>query len=66
VTGEPLSKRSDDDAAVFRKRLEAYQMQTMPLLEYYDKKGLLLNYKGRTSDEITPLLNTDLHKLFKD
>ena len=35
VTGEPLIQRDDDQEATVRKRLEVYQSQTRPLVEYY-------------------------------
>uniref|UniRef100_T1JCW1 Adenylate kinase n=1 Tax=Strigamia maritima TaxID=126957 RepID=T1JCW1_STRMM len=41
VTGEPLERRSDDTAATLQKRLEAYHMQTKPLVDYYSKKNIL-------------------------
>jgi adenylate kinase len=37
VTGEPLIQRDDDKEATVRKRLEVYQSQTRPLVEYYSK-----------------------------
>ncbi|XP_008478080.1 adenylate kinase-like [Diaphorina citri] len=40
VTGEPLIKRSDDNAEALKKRLESYHKQTTPLVDYYQKKGL--------------------------
>jgi Adenylate kinase and related kinases len=39
VTGEPLIKRSDDNAEALKKRLESYHKQTTPLVDYYQKKG---------------------------
>jgi adenylate kinase len=35
VTGEPLVQRDDDKEATVRKRLEVYQAQTRPLVDYY-------------------------------
>jgi adenylate kinase len=35
VTGEPLIQRDDDKEATVRKRLDVYQAQTRPLVEYY-------------------------------
>ena len=35
VTGEPLVQRDDDQEETVRKRLEVYQAQTRPLVEYY-------------------------------
>eukprot|EP00762_Andalucia_godoyi_P000191 ANDGO_02399.mRNA.1 Adenylate kinase len=41
VTGEPLIVRKDDAEPVVRKRLEAFHAQTVPVLDYYHKKGIL-------------------------
>jgi adenylate kinase family enzyme len=41
ITGEPLIRRSDDNAETLVKRLEAYHKQTSPLVEYYKLKGQL-------------------------
>ncbi|CAH8604609.1 unnamed protein product [Schistosoma mattheei] len=35
VTGEPLTRRDDDDLITVRKRLDVYQLSTLPLLDYY-------------------------------
>lgn len=35
ITGEPLIKRSDDNAEALKKRLMAYHQQTKPLVDYY-------------------------------
>lgn len=40
VTGEPLMRRSDDNAKALVKRLEAYHTQTKPLVTYYAAQGL--------------------------
>lgn len=40
VTGEPLIRRSDDNAAALTKRLESYHKQTAPLASYYALRGL--------------------------
>ncbi|XP_053685412.1 adenylate kinase [Sabethes cyaneus] len=40
VTGEPLMRRSDDNAAALVKRLDAYHKQTKPLADYYALRGL--------------------------
>ena len=37
LTGEPLIQRADDHEATVRDRLEVYQSQTRPLIEYYVK-----------------------------
>jgi len=40
ITGEPLIRRSDDNAEALKKRLDAYHNQTKPLVDYYAKKGV--------------------------
>ncbi len=40
VTGEPLIRRSDDNADALIKRLQSYHTQTKPLAEYYARRGL--------------------------
>ena len=37
LTGEPLIQRDDDKEATVRKRLEVYQSQTRPLVDYYSQ-----------------------------
>ncbi|XP_017881181.1 adenylate kinase [Ceratina calcarata] len=40
VTGEPLVKRSDDNAEALKKRLQTYHIQTQPLVDYYALRGI--------------------------
>lgn len=40
VTGEPLVRRSDDNAAALKKRLQVYHTQTRPLVDYYQIRGI--------------------------
>jgi adenylate kinase len=35
ITGEPLTQRDDDKEETVRKRLEVYERQTRPLVDYY-------------------------------
>jgi adenylate kinase len=37
VTGDPLVQREDDKEETVRKRLEVYEKQTRPLVDYYSK-----------------------------
>ena len=41
-----LYQRADDKEETIRERLKVYFAQTMPLLEYYEKKGKLLRVNG--------------------
>lgn len=45
------SGRSDDNAAVIKKRLEEYNEKTHPVLEFYREKGILKNVDGNKSIE---------------
>lgn len=52
ITGEPLSKRPDDDPDILMKRLQVYDNETIPVLDFYKKKGILNCFKANTSNEI--------------
>ncbi|XP_028404885.1 adenylate kinase-like isoform X2 [Dendronephthya gigantea] len=57
ITGEPLVKRSDDNAETLKKRLESYHTQTSPLIDYYRKRGL--HHKidaAKSPDEVYKIL----------
>ncbi|CAD5116198.1 DgyrCDS5114 [Dimorphilus gyrociliatus] len=40
ITGEPLIRRSDDIPEKLVTRLEAYKKSTLPLVDYYKRKGI--------------------------
>lgn len=40
-TGEDLIRRSDDNAETLRKRLETFHSQTQPVVDFYEKLGVL-------------------------
>ncbi|NLY78300.1 MAG: adenylate kinase [Tissierellia bacterium] len=44
--GGELYQRKDDTLDTVEKRIEVYLEQTKPLIDYYAKKGLLLNVDG--------------------
>ncbi|KAI4156636.1 MAG: hypothetical protein L6R39_001063 [Caloplaca ligustica] len=64
VTGDPLTKRADDDEATWKSRLKKFDETSQPLLEHYDRKGMLWTVKGNSSDEITPRLFQELESRF--
>jgi len=45
--GAALYHRSDDTEETVRARLKVYRDNTFPLIEYYSKKGKLVNVDGR-------------------
>ncbi|MCA9942470.1 MAG: adenylate kinase [Anaerolineales bacterium] len=49
-----IEGRADDNEETIRVRMEVYQSETAPLLDYYDKKGLLVKINGEQSiDAVT-------------
>lgn len=51
--GKKLYQRDDDKEETARKRLDVYRKQTQPLIEYYQKKQLLIDIDAsRTIDVI--------------
>lgn len=60
----PLVQRKDDEAAVIRERLSAYEEQTLPLVEFFRGRGRLLEISGaepvdRVSERIFAALEGD-------
>ena len=56
--------RSDDTIDVIRKRLETYQQQTLPLINYYENEGLLQTLEGTGSvSDITKRIVAILEKI---
>jgi adenylate kinase len=51
--GRPLMRREDDEPDKVRTRLETYHLQTEPLIDYYEDRGLLRRFDGtRTPGEV--------------
>jgi len=63
-TGEALTRRADDDPEVWKERLSLFQKSIMPLLEHYDRKGVLWTVNGNSSDEISPQLFGEFEQRF--
>lgn len=64
VTGEPLSKRPDDNPETFKERIDVYKSETLPLLDYYEERGIVRKVQGETSDIIYPKLKELILKEF--
>lgn len=45
--GGEIYQRDDDLPETVQKRLQVYQMQTEPLIKYYQTKGLLISFDGQ-------------------
>ncbi len=46
-----IEGRVDDSADIIRSRMRVYEEQTKPLLDYYERRGLLVNVDGQQSIE---------------
>ncbi|KZF25915.1 adenylate kinase [Xylona heveae TC161] len=64
ITGEPLTRRADDDPDTWQTRLKNFEETSRPLLDYYQRRGLLWTVEGQSSDEISPKLFAELLKRF--
>lgn len=51
ITGEALIRRSDDNVDALKKRLATYHAQTVPLVDYYMRKGLHWRIDAAKSSE---------------
>lgn len=58
VTGEDLIQREDDKVDAIKNRLSVYHDQTAPLIDYYQKKGKLVEIDASPSpDEVFSTLS---------
>jgi adenylate kinase len=51
ITGEQLIQRKDDNAEVLKSRLEGFHKQTSPVIDYYEKKGIVAHLKAEKSPQ---------------
>jgi nucleoside-triphosphate--adenylate kinase len=65
-TGEPLTKRPDDNPEIFSRRLTQFYKSTSPLLTFFaaHPSTKLVTLTGATSDEIWPKLDGAVRELF--
>ncbi len=63
-TGEKLVQRDDDKPEVWKSRLKHFEESARPLLEHYDKMGVLWKVEGNSSDEISPKIFEEFQKRF--
>jgi adenylate kinase len=62
--GSPLTQRDDDKEETVRHRLEVFHDQTKPLVDYYEKQGLLRRFDGtRAPDEVNGHIRATLATL---
>ncbi|KAG8455188.1 hypothetical protein GDO86_001400 [Hymenochirus boettgeri] len=66
ITGEPLIQREDDKPETVTKRLKGYEALTRPVLEYYQKKGVLKTFSGTETNQIWPHVHSFLKTKLPD
>ncbi|MDD5589825.1 MAG: nucleoside monophosphate kinase [Candidatus Portnoybacteria bacterium] len=49
--GGKLIKRPDDDPEIIRHRLEVFDLEVQPVIDHFEKSGLLINVDGNRSIE---------------
>ena len=64
VTGELLVRREDDSPEVWEARLKKFEETSQPLLEHYEKQGVLWRVGGNSSNEISPRLFAEFDRRF--
>lgn len=63
VCGGEVEQRDDDTEIAIRRRLELYERETAPLIEWFETRGLLATVVGRgTPDEVTDRLVAEVNR----
>jgi adenylate kinase len=63
VCGGPVVQRDDDKPDVIRNRLKIYEVNTKPLLKYYEKMGIVVTLKAEgEADEVSRRIRSALEK----
>ncbi len=63
VCGGDVVQRDDDTEAAIRRRLELYDHETAPLVDWFDERGLLARMDGMGSpDQVTERLVTEIDR----
>ena len=65
--GTPLERRADDNEETMRARLDTYEKQTAPIVDFYQKQGNLLTAEvsersGRMAPELAESIIEDFRK----
>jgi len=50
--GSPVVQRDDETEEAIGKRLDTYNEKTAPLVDFYDKEGMLLTVTATSSDDV--------------
>ncbi len=63
ICGIKLIIREDDKVSTIKKRLKVYKKETLPLIDYYKKKNLLLEVKA--NDTVENIYNNIVSNIIK-
>jgi adenylate kinase len=58
--GSPVIQREDETEEAISHRLETYNEKTAPLVDFYDKEGLLVNVQATSSDDVINVIKSKL------
>lgn len=59
-----LKQRKDDSREVVRERLKVYKENTEPLVEFYDKKSIIIDVSGNgTIEEVAERIESELRNI---
>lgn len=62
VCGTTVIQRTDDKIETVRDRLQVYETQTAPLIDFYEKQGNLITVDGSMPvDEVTAAIQNAIH-----
>jgi adenylate kinase len=63
VCGGDVVQRDDDTETAIKRRLQLYERETAPLIEWFDQRGLLATVAGSgTPDEVTARLVEEVNR----
>jgi adenylate kinase len=58
--GEPVVQRDDETEEAISNRLNVYNAQTAPLVDFYKKEGMLLSVQATSSDAVIDAIKAKL------
>ena len=58
--GSPIVQRDDETEEAIAHRLDTYNEKTAPLVDFYEKEGLLKTVKGTSSDAVVEAVKSEL------
>ncbi|NIQ40228.1 MAG: adenylate kinase [Proteobacteria bacterium] len=58
--GSPVIQRDDETEKAITKRLETYNQKTSPLIDFYEREGLLKTITSTSSEEIVSIIKKEI------